>query len=606
MKLRVLAAALLPVTAAVAQSAAPKLDLKPEILHPLLLRTAGRIQEKFQRVHPEAEGLVETVQAILAMPVPEKKDHESDPAARMGSHMELMIANFSLGATLSGVHGYILDNSEIGHQQAYQDLEHLTVSDADDVRRWLDMKYRAEQLKWKDKQEKCSQRAIGAARALVSREPKNAEAHALLAFALDWEDDLAAETLSSLETALKLDPGQPLARQLMLDRRVDKAAHAAALRRDLRLDEKTPQEADRAFFDRPLDDAEFNAFTRVLDDLHDDVEKTLATAVQRRDIAAYLRTLATEMALQNRLTVAARARKRDPAQDYDAFRVQNMTLAVGFVFSVLKDEKRLHTAVDLASSNGEALGTVAVLSMLGRANQLMQSNTDLSQVTEETIFAPELLEKLMQMATGADTLDAARACEALCLVEMLRAMTERPARHPELVLRMIELDPFRHRTLQFLLGACMASEGTKSAAAAVTRMQLAVLPCLLTKRQSAASAASLHDWDAAFRHLDSCEKEVPGDLMVLSQRVATTLRQSQSKAAIKKAGLLYGGITPDNVFEKLNPLSKDERQMFLTNFILYHALKHDSQTAEQLLKQSLEAQIHDERTAAQIREWMGK
>ena len=593
-------------TASLAQSAPPQLDLKVETLHPLIVRTARRIQEKFQRIHREADGLVETVEAILAMPEPEKKDHEGDPSARMGSHMELMIADFSLGATLSGVNGYVLDNSAIGHQQAYQDLEQQTASDAAEVRRWLDMEYRAAQLKWKDKEEKCSQRAIGAARALVTREPKNAEAHALLAFALDWDDDLAAETLASLETALKLDSGQPLARQLMLARRVKKAVDAAALRRELRLDEKSPQESGRAFFDHPLDDNEFNNFTRMLERLHEDLEKTLANAVQRRDIAAYLRTLSTEQAMQHHLIVAAQARRRENDQSYEAFEIQTLTLATASMFSILKDENRLHTAVDLAANNGEALGTVALLSMLGRVKQIMQATADLSQVSDETLFTPELEEKLMRLATSADNLDAARACETLCLVEMLRAMVEKPARHPELVLRMIELDPFRHRTLQFLLGACMASNVTKAAGAAVARMQLAVLPCMLTRRQSAASAASMHDWETALRLLEDCEKDSPGDLMVLSQRVATTLRQSQSKAAIKKAGLLYSVITPDTVFKKTGKLSQGERQQFLNNFILYHALKHDSQTAEQLLKQSIDAKIHTETAAAELRKWMEK
>jgi len=599
-------AVLLPLTLCVAEDPSHKLDLKPEVLHPLLVLTSHRIQEKFRRIHPEAEGLVETVETILAMPAPEKKDHESDPAARMGSHMELMTGNFSLGATLSGVHGYILDNSDIGHQQAYQELERLTVSDADDVRRWLDMKYRAEQLKWKDKEEKCSQRAIGAARALVSREPKNAEAHALLAFALDWEDNLAAETLSSLETALNLDPGQPLARQLMLARRVDKAVETAALRRESRLDEKASQDTDRAMFDRPLDDAEFHAFTRVMEGLRGEVEKTLAVARGRHDIAGYLRTLTTGMSIESQLATAQRARQRDPAQDYNTFAVQNAMHATSLIFAVLGDEKRMHVAIELAADNGEALGTVAVMGMLNRVNRLMRENKDMSQFTDDTLFAPELQDKLMQVATGAETPDAARACEALCLVEMLRTITGRQAQHPEIILRMIELDPFRHRTLQFLLGACMTSDDTKNSAAAITRMQLAVLPCLLTRRQSAASAASLHDWESAFRHLDACDREDPGNLTILSQRVATTLRQSQSKNAIKKAGLLYSGITPDNVLEKINPLTKDERQQFLTNFILYHALKHDSETAAQLLKQSIDAKVHDERAAAPLREWMEK
>ncbi|MBL9131573.1 MAG: hypothetical protein JNG86_10260, partial [Verrucomicrobiaceae bacterium] len=261
---------------------------------------------------------------------------------------------------------------------------------------------------------------------------------------------------------------------------------------------------------------------------------------------------------------------------------------------------------ELASGNGEALGTLLALGFIGRMNQLMRSAASPSGVTDAMLFAPGLQEQIIRLAREGEGENAARACEAVCLVEMMRAMTGKQPQHQDLVLRMIELDPFRHRTLQYLLGACMAAENTRAAATAITRMQLAVLPCMLTRRQSAAAAASMHDWDTAHRLLDACEKDKPGDLMVLSQRVATTLRQSQSKAALKKAGLLYGPITADTVLEKTAALSKDDRQPFLQNFLLHLALQRETETASQLLKQAVEAKALDEKSADEIKKWMEK
>ncbi len=598
----ILGLALLHTVCAVAQSSStPKLELKPELLHPLLLKAAARIEERFQRIHPEADGLVETVQSVLAMPAPENQDNESDPAARIGKRMELMTAVAAFSVNLAGVHGYIFDNSEIGHQQTYHDLELETATDAAEVRRWLEMKLRAEKLEWKDKAEMCSQRAIGAARALVSREPKNADAHTLLAFALDWEGESAPETLSSLETALKLNPKHALAQQMMLSRRVQKATEAAAHRREFHLDEKAPQDATRAFYDHPLDETEFIAFTRVIEGLRIEAGKTLANAYEQRDLPAYLSTLSTGMHIEHELSTAALARKRDPNQSYEAFAMQNLAQNLPRLFSLFDNESRARGAIELASDNGEALGTLVVLGVIGRMNHLMRSISDPSQVTDEMLFAPGLQERILKIAREKDGPNAARACEAVCLVEMMRSMAGMQPRHQDLVLRMIELDPFRHRTLQYLLGACMSSPETKAAACAITRMQLAVLPCMLTRRQSAAAAASLHDWDTAQRILDTAEREKPSDLMVLSQHVATTLRQSQSKAAIKKATLLYHGITADNILEKTTSLAKEDRQQFLHNYILLLALKRDTETATQLLKQAVEAEILDEKTAKELR-----
>jgi hypothetical protein len=119
-------------------------------------------------------------------------------------------------------------------------------------------------------------------------------------------------------------------------------------------------------------------------------------------------------------------------------------------------------------------------------------------------------------------------------------------------------------------------------------LQLATLPGLPTRKLAAAGAAKIGDYDTALRLLDDGAKEKPGDLMLLHQRIATLLRQSQSKAAIKKATLLYGDITPDTLLEKTATLEKDDRGTFLHTYLLHLLLKPETQTASELLTKLLD------------------
>lgn len=94
--------------------------------------------------------------------------------------------------------------------------------------------------------------------------------------------------------------------------------------------------------------------------------------------------------------------------------------------------------------------------------------------------------------------------------------------------------------------------------------------------------------------------------MLRHQRIATLLRQSQSKATIKKATLLYGNITPDTILEKTTSLEKADRHLFLQTYLLHLLLKPETQTASELLTKLLNEQALDEATAKDVRKWMEK
>jgi hypothetical protein len=176
---------------------------------------------------------------------------------------------------------------------------------------------------------------------------------------------------------------------------------------------------------------------------------------------------------------------------------------------------------------------------------------------------------------------------------MVQVMMDQKPEHIDMLHRTLQLDPFRHRTLGFLAAAAMT-------------LQLAALPGMPTRKLAAAGAAKIGDYDTALRLLDECAKEAPGDLMLLHQRIATLLRQSQSKAAIKKATLLYGDITPDTILEKTTSLEKADRHLFLQTYLLHLLLKPETQTASELLTKLLNEQALDEATAKDVRRWMEK
>jgi hypothetical protein len=443
-----------------------------------------------------------------------------------------------------------------------------------------------------------AERAIGAARALVSREPKNADAKALLAAALDWQDDSCPETLASIEAALKLEARHPLALELLHARHIDKLLETAAFRRPALPGEKLPGDINRQLYDHPLSAEELAAFQQQKAMLERETEVLLENAYQRRDTAAFLRLVDDSLQLRIKEASAQASHQRDPGHSFEEFLGHTMMAYTWAVFSLFEKPERLKQAVDLAGKDSEALGTIFILGVGVRAMNAMKSGRSLS--IEDHEMEDVIMSRLAEIARADDSTNAARASEAIGIAGMFSVMSGRPPVHPDLFFRALQLDPFRHRALGLLLGGCMAVDPTAISAAAVMEMQLAVLPNLWTRRQCAAAAAKLHDWDTVFRHLDACAREKPGDLMVLNQRVATTLRQSQSKASIKKAALYYDGITADNLLEKTKDLSNDDRLEFIENFFLHLVLRRENEVAQTLLNQIAEAGILGEKA---VKEW---
>lgn len=518
--------------------AADDLPFKKEELHALIREVAVRIEEKYKGVHPEADGLLQRVEETLAMDEPDPPAEE-DRQSMLAKKLTLMNEQAGFSSIIGGVRGAVFDNTETGFMQRYQDLESASTKDAAEVWRWLEMADAARRLKWQDKTENCSQRALGAARALVSREPKNAQAHALLGVALEW----GGEKLIALQTALKLDPRQPLALNELLDRRMDQALETAALRRDVSLEEKESayQEIARALFDRPLTDEETLAFERRQEELRHEMVQLLTLAQERRDLTVYLKTVNLLSELRQHRGEAAMAAKRGPDESFEMFLAGLALMLANTAFSVFADDALLQTALNLAADDVEATGAIMLMALVGDSMRVQAAQQSPTEARMEVIR--QTFDRLVAMANAGDSLSAARAAEAAFIMELgLTLVLHREPTRMDLLLRAVRLDPFRQRTQHMLMGLCagMISKATDPAAsAALTQTELALLPNPHTRRTCAAAAAMLHDWPAAHRQLDVCLKEQPEDLGLLNQKAVTFLRESQSKAAQKKAAAYF-------------------------------------------------------------------
>ena len=579
--------------------------IKPVQLHELIRATAMKIEERLRGEHPEAERLVERVEALLALPEPEKKDLTDDRAARLAAEMNLASYTASANTAVGGIRGVIFDVTDIGNRQLYQDLKKQQATDADEVRRWLLMRRAARGLSWKNEMHLCQQHAIGAARALVSREPKNALAHALLAYSLDWQDDSSAETLATLQKALQIDPGQPLAQVQLLERKIDKAEEAAAFRRAAGLGDKSPGDVLRQLYDHPLSAEEVAAFEREADSLGKEIAAVLKNAAERKDFAAFMLASELRLTVRYKLEGIAASARRPPEISYEEFSARLDQWRIQILYLLFEGPEHLMKAVELAGDDAEAIGTVAFLAAAPRVMRLMREGGAPDE--KEVAYFEGVLRRLVQLARADDSVNAARACEAVSILSLLEVMSGRPPSHPDLLLRAVQLDPFRHRNLNFLVGLCMTlKEHRYATAAAVMEMQLAVLPNAVTRRHAAALAARLKEWDTALRHLDAAQKETPGDLSVLSQRIATLLKQSTSKATVKKAGLLYGDITPDTVLEKTAGMERGARKEFIQNHLYYLLIDRRRDDAGTELKAAQEARILSESEAGEMNEWLVK
>lgn len=565
--------------------------LKQEDIHLLIREVAARIEDRFKGAHPEADGLVQHVAEALSTPPPPPKD-EGDRARRIARHMTLVTAQAGFKCSINGPRGAVFDNEDTGHLQHYHDLENAQTVDAEEVWRWLEMKHAAKQLKWEDKEEVCTQRALGAARAFVSREPKNAGAHTLLALALDW----GAEKLAALQTALKLDPKQPLALHAMLERRMEKALEAAALRQETALDEEAPREPERALFDQPLSEEERLALEKQQDALRREAGKILLMARERGDLTAYLKTVNLLAELRHQQRKGMLAANRAEGEPFESFRAKSTMAMLDSIFSVFDDDGHLRTALTLAGDDAEASGAILLMALMGDAMHAARDKRPPTAARQE-IFGQKLA-ALVVLAGADESKQAARAAEAAGIVELgLMISMQRMPQHLELLLRAVRLDPFRQRTQGLLMGLCMSKDDL-SGACALTQTQLALLPDLRIRRFCAAATAALHDWSAAHRHLDACLKEKPDDLALLCQKAVTYLRESQSRSAVKKAESIFNKIIPR--LSQNDALEKDDRAVVTENIIRFHLIAGQNDTARTALAAARRDKVLDEKASAEL------
>lgn len=567
-------------------------------VHALLRETAVKVEERFRGVHEEADELAQSVDEILAAPTPPKTG-EGDRNQQRAAAMQLMSMSTGASATLASVRGFVFDDSRAGHSQRYQELEAAKHDDEGDVLRWLEMRHMAGQLKWEEKEKLCEQRALGAARALVAREPKNAEAHALLAAAMRWENP--AETLKTLHTALDLDARLPRALELMLDRRILKALESAALRRESGLDEKVPTHVERLLYDKPLSEEEMLTLGKKQDELRREAELLLKLAQERGDLATYLLTLERLAKLRRHARMAALAAKRGPDVSYEQYLQQTLQSSIQLFFTIFADEGRLREALRLAADDAEATGAVMLVALT--ADAMAAFSTGKAPSAARMTLAEETTRRLAVMAGADSSLKAARASESACIIQLIALMLGHKPPHADMILRTIRLDPFRHRTLNMLLALCMQKQDVRGARA-VTQIQLALVPDHETRRIAAAAASKMQDWPAAQRLLDACLKEKPNDVSLLNQRAATLLRENQSKATQRRAAVIYDKIEKLLEEDKAALPDRDNLEVLVQNGVLFLTICGRSEEAENRLAAAVKAGMISEKGAKELEQWL--
>lgn len=566
-------------------------------LEPVLLEAARRIEAKHAPLRPEAQGLVERVEAILSTPSPEKAEVEG--SAKLAQKMTVLQLTFGINPSLGGHSGVLLDRSQQAMAAYYQMLESRVDKDSGEVRRWLKMADAAEVLKDEAKKNLCLDRAAGTARALIIREPKNARAHALLADALGWREGLEVETLQAIQQALKLDEKQLLARLLKHEREIARYGEETFTRRPARLEDRYANDMEllKKSQASPLTEDELAEMQKRAGPIIDSSGDLMKSAMEAGDFVIFCRTWKAELHLLNLVQVAKLPKEMPPGTDEQTLRVTYLQRGMKNFVKIMSHKTEAGAALLLADTDAERVGGVALCYALGLFMQAGASGQP-PDAKDLTVIdtAMQRLEEISQRRKGPD---AARAHESMVMLDTFLAMAGRkvPERQDDSLIEALKQDAEGYMTLTMLTG--LTKEGPASQALA--EMQLAILPNTMNRRLCAACASAMGDWDSAFRHLDILRKESPDDLAVLSQRVATVLKQSQGAAALDKAAALYGEVNADNVLEKTAALAADERAAFMKNHALFLALRHQKENALALLVKAVEAKAMKEGDAAELR-----
>jgi len=581
------------------QASAPDLgEIDIAKLEPVMLEAARRIEAKYGRKHPEAQGLVERVEAILRTEAPEKRDPVG--AEKLAREMAVFTLTMAINPSLGAHSGVLLDRGKLAQAAYYQRLESRVDTDAGEVQRWLKMADAAEALEDEAKKSLCLDRAAGAARALITREPNNARAQALLADALGWREGLEAETLKALQQALKLDEEQLLARLLMHERKIGQLGEETFTRQSARLEDRffNDMELLKKSHANPLTEDELAAMKKKATPCIESSGTLMKEAMEAGDFVIFCRTWKAELHLLNLVLVAKLPKEMPHDTDAKAMQAAYLQGTMKNFVKVMSHKTEAGAALLLAGTDAERVGGVALCYALGLFMQAGASGQPPdAQALTVIDTAMQRLEEISQRRKGPD---AARAYESLVMLATFLGMAGQkvPQNIDESLIEALKQDSEGYLTLSMLTG--LAKE--EPASQAFAEMLLAILPNQMNRRMCAACASAMGDWDSAFRHLDVLRKEAPDDLKVLSQRVATLLKQNLSSVSLDKAASLYADVNADNIITKTAALEADERTAFLKNYALFLALRHQKENALSLLTKAMEEKVIKEGEATKLRE----
>jgi|JI6StandDraft_1071083.scaffolds.fasta_scaffold09138_3 hypothetical protein len=567
-------------------------------LQPVMLEAAQKIEARHGSQRPEAQGLVERVEAILRTQAPEKRDPVG--TEKLVRKMSAFTLTMGINPSLGGRSGVLLDRSQQAQAAYYQRLESRVDTDAGEVQRWLKMADAADVLKDETKKNLCLDRAVGAARALISREPENARAHALLADALGWREGLEAETQQAMQQALKLDEKQLLARFLKHEREIAQFGEQTFTRQSARLEDRYVNDMEllKKSQANPLTEDELAAMKKNATPCIESSGALMKAAMEAGDFVIFCRTWKAELHLLNLVLVAKLPKEMPHDTDAKAMQAAYLQGTMKNFVKVMSHKTEAGAALLLADTDAERVGGVALCYALGL---FMQAGTSGQPPDAQALSvidkAMQRLEEIAQRRKGPD---AARAHESLVMLATFLGMAGQkvPQKIDGLLIEALKQDAEGFMTLSMLTG--LAKE--EPASQALAEMQLAVLPNQTNRRLCAACASAMGDWDSAFRHLDVLRKEAPDDLTVLSQRVATLLKQNLSSASLDKAAALYADVNADNIITKTAALEADERTAFLKNYALFLALRHQKENALALLTKAVEEKAIKEVEATELRE----
>ncbi|MCU0796171.1 MAG: hypothetical protein MUF31_09580 [Akkermansiaceae bacterium] len=601
-KLLFLFALVAPLQAQQANPPLATIQISSERIEQSIREAAVKIRDVLGDKYPEADQIVDRVDELFAMPDVEQKDSSGDRVAQMVDSLVLFKSGFNLSATLDGITGHEFDTSRPSGMQLYRELEGQKARDEAEIRRWLRMYQAANRFDDENRQDFCLRKAIREARNLVSQETQNAEAHALLAYALDLQNRGSSEAIEVAQQALKIDPRQILAHTVILELKIDNAFDVAVFRKPMKLGDEDPEDTTRELYDNPLNEEELAAFKEATVLLEKEARKIIQLAEEQKDFAGFMMATRALRSTREYVKKATISQDRPLNQSFEEFFLM-LYMASYFGVNHFESEAQTAKAVELAGDDAEAIGSI-IVSILTYDVMISSAQNKKSTLVDSEMIA-DFENKLVKLSRSDHAVTAARACEALTAIEWFRVISGRSMKNPEILLRAIQLNPFRYHNFTVLSGySWIVKKEPLNTVAALCEIQLALLPNLETRRQAAAVAARMQDWETAQRHLNSAVKEMPRDLGLLSQRVATLLRRSTDENTIKEAALLYGDITPDNVMDRTVDLEESERENFIHNHAIFLILSQRRVDAEKLIQASLDVSIFDEKEAEALRGFM--